>query len=216
MPARRVPDPSRTRLGTNVYAGFVTDDGPKTAPLAFLAQNGAQADVIEGLRAIASDWPTLYAKCPRGDWLLGIATRLGVPHTALVEAAVLSARTALDQLDVPAARRALDVAMAWSRGEASAAEVADASAAFDAEAARIVDPSSDAAARAVQAVVLGVTDPDVLASAPAFAAEATIAATMECGVELAMGWAHTKTAEAVRTAISLAELERAIRASEAI
>lgn len=182
----------------------------RSDPIAFLAQESAQLDVLDGLRAIGSDWHTLYAKCPRGDWLLGIAIRLGVDRTMLMRAAIGCARTALEHYEGEEAARVLDLAERFTRGEATAAEVADASARLDAAAARAVDPSTDAAARAVSAVALAIADDDtdVLASAAAFAAEATMVATMDCGLAMAMGWAHGKTADAVRAAIPFAEVER--------
>jgi len=177
-------------------------------PLAWLEARGAQSDVIEGLRPFGGDWSTLYEKCPRGDWLLGVATRLGVERPHLVRAAVACARTSLDRCEGESAARLLDVAERWARGEATAAEVAAATHALEASAASVREPSADAASRAALAVGLGIEDPDVLASAAAFAAEATIVATMECGVELAMGWAHRACADAVRAAIPFAELEQ--------
>jgi len=189
-----------------VYDDFVS----RSDPFAFLAQERAQQDVIDGLRSVGSDWSTIWAKCPRGDWLLGIATRLGVDRMALVRAAIGCARTALDLFEGPEARAVLDLAERWTRGEATLDEVAVAKRALEAAAARVNDPSVDAAGQAAQAVAMGVVDgdTDVLASAAAFAAQATIVSTIDCGVEMAMGWAHGKTADAVRTAITWDEIER--------
>lgn len=170
-------------------------------PIAWLEANGAQRDVLDGLRKHARDWRTLWHECPRGDWLLGIATKLEVNHVALVRAAIGCARTALDRYEGPEAASVLDLAERWSHGTASADDVAKSTKAVEAAAAKALDPSADAAARAAQAVGMGVADREVLVSAAAFAAEATIVATMECGLEMAMGWAHRACADAVRAAI---------------
>lgn len=182
----------------------------RSDPFAFLAQEGAQRDVVEGLRKIGSDWKTLWTDCPRGDWLLGIAVRLGVDRHALVRASIGCARTAVDLFEGPEARAVLDVADRWTRGEATDADVASAKRDLDAASKRIVDPSVDAAARSALAVAMGIVDrdTDVLPSAAAFAAEATLVSTIDCGLEMAMGWAHGKTADAVRTAIPWDEVDR--------
>lgn len=194
------------------------------APLEWLAGRGAQRDVLDGLRDIAGDWQTLWTKCERGDWLLGIAIELGVEHVALVRAATASARVALDHVegDLRAASvAALDAADAWAsaaseddaaRTAVAAALVADRTRALDEATKRAVDPASDAAMRAALAVGLGVADPDVLASAPAAAAEATIMATMDCGLAMAMRWAHDKCATAVRAAIPWAAVDPLVEA----
>lgn len=189
----------------------------RSDPFAFLAQEGAQQDVIEGLQKIGSDWQTLWTKCPLGEpaprapqRLLGIAVRLGVDRMALVRAAIGCARTALDLFEGPEARAVLDAGDRWTRGEATDADVANAKRDLDAAAKRIVDPSVDAAGRAALAVAMGIADhdTDVLPSAAAFAAEATLVSTIDCGLEMAMGWAHGKTADAVRAAIPWDEIDR--------
>lgn len=189
-----------------MYDGCVS----RSDPFAFLAQEGAQHDVIQGLRSVGSDWSTIWSGCQRGDWLLGIAIRLGVDRVSLVRAAIGCARTALDLFEGPEAKALLDLAERWTRAEATTAEVAVAKRALETAAARANDPSVDAAGQAAQAVAMGIVDhdTDVLASAPAFAAQATIVATIDCGLEMAMGWAHGKTADAVRAAITWDEIEQ--------
>ncbi len=185
-------------------------------PIAWLEAHGAQRDVLDGLREHARDWRSVWRDCPRGDWLLGIALRLGVDHVALVRAAIGCARTSLDRYEGDEAARVLALASEWcacttdATRAMNANEIASATRALDAATARIQDPSADAAARAAQAVGLGVADREVLVSAAAFAAEATIVATMDCGLEMAMGWAHRACADAVRAAIAWEVLEARI------
>jgi hypothetical protein len=173
-------------------------------PLAWLQSKGAQRDVLDGVREIGGDWKTLWTTCSRGDWLLGIADKLGVAHASLVRAASGCARVALDHLEGElrdACVIVLDGADAWALSGEGAADVAARTAALEVAMTRAQDPASDAAARAALAVGLGVADRDVLVSAPASAAEATILSTMDCGLSMAMRWAHDKCAAAVRAAI---------------
>lgn len=60
-------------------------------PIAWLETHGAQRDVLDGLRTCSRDWRSLWRDCPRGDWLLGIAVRIGVDHASLVRAATWEA-----------------------------------------------------------------------------------------------------------------------------
>ncbi len=148
-------------------------------------------------------WERLWSACPRGDWLLGIAVRLGAPHEALVRAAAACAQTVLEPGDqaATAARGLLDLVRRWSEGAASAEEVARAAQAFEAVAARAATAADDAACRAALATAMGVADPDALAGAAAFAAESTMMATLDCGLPLVMSYAHGRCADAVRAVI---------------
>lgn len=171
-------------------------------PASFLRSAGAQKDVIDGL-ARFTDWPTLHAECPRGDWLLGIAERAGVDHVALVRAAIACARVVEPS---PSAAHVLETAERWCERKASSDEVAAATCQLEADAAKAVDPASEAAARAALAVGFGVAERGVLPSAPSATAESVMMASIDCGFELAMRWAHDKCAAAVRAAVPLSEL----------
>ncbi len=171
------------------------------SPLAWLESHGAQRDVLDGVRPFASDWETLWLSCPRGDWLLGIAVRLGVDHVLLVRAAIASARTALEYTDDDGAASVLDVASRWTTGDASEAQVKDAASRLEAASARASSPAAEAAARAAVAAATSTLDREAVPLAAAFAAEATIVATMDCGLAMAMAWAHRTCADAVRATI---------------
>lgn len=186
-------------------------------PLAWLARSGAQGDVLSGLARFKGDWPALYRDCPRGDWLLGIVTRLGVPHTMLVAAAVACARVALPLAEGDAAvaeplARLIDATEGWLTHRASKDDVKAATAALDASSNHASSPASEAAARAGLALGLGVEDREVLPTAAAAAAEAHMIASIDCGLELAMRWAHDACASAVRRAVPWGEVERCVRA----
>lgn len=175
-------------------------------PIVWLRASGAQADVIDGLAKYAKDWATLWNECPRGDWLLGIAVKLGAEHTATVRAAASCARVSADLLaGVPAIAQVfaqvLDAAERFAGGAANTDEVRQITKQLEHAMESAPDPVTDAAARAALAVGLGVVERDALASAPAAAAEAQMMSSIDCGYEMAMRWAHDKCAAAVRAAI---------------
>lgn len=174
----------------------------RTDPREWLRESKAQGDVIDGLSAFG-DWASLWAGCPRGDWLLGIAERLGVDHVALVRAAIACARLASDAEEE--GKELLDVALAWTNESASLEDVACATKKLAAQA--VMDPATEAAQRAALAVGYGVSDRTILTGAAAAAVESVIMRSIDCGFELALRWAHDKCASAVRTHVpwSLAE-----------
>jgi hypothetical protein len=175
-------------------------------PIAWLRASGAQADVIDGLARFGKDWPTLWNECPRGDWLLGIAVKLGAPQPEAVRAAVGCARVSADLVaGVPTIAQpfaqVLDAAERFAAGTADMDEVRTVTKELEVAIQSAPDPVTDAAARAALAVGLGVIERDALASAPAAAAEAQMMSSIDCGYEMAMRWAHDKCAAAVRAAI---------------
>lgn len=176
----------------------------------WLRDSGAQRDVIDGLARFGDDWAAMWIDCPRGDWLLGIAERVGVDHVALVRAAVACAELALDYVVPGEARVVLDVATRWTKGEATTEDVARATAALEEAAKAPADPSCEAGMRAAAAVGLGVSDRTVLVTAPSAATESAITASIDCGFEMAMRWAHDKMAAAVRNAIPWSIVEPCI------
>lgn len=190
-------------------------------PLVWLRESGAQGDVIDGLRAIVERvppgggrWHGLWVGCPRGDWLLGIAVRLGVEPSFLVRAAIACARTAIaDEAELASGRRVLEVTARWLDGLASIEDVQRATAEAEAEADRAQAPTTAAALRSALSVGMGVTDGEMLASAASFAAEAMMMATLDCGMPLVMGYAHGKGAEAVRSAIPWSIVEARVFAT---
>lgn len=181
-------------------------------PIAWLRASGAQADVVDGLARIAHDWPTLWKACPRGDWLLGIAVKLGVDHASAVRAAIECARVSADLVaGVPRIAQAfaqtLEAAQRFANGADNVDEVRRITKELEQAMATAPDPVTDAAARSALAVGLGVVEKDALASAPSAAAEAQMMSSIDCGYEMAMRWAHDKCATAVRTAIPWSSIE---------
>ena len=183
-----------------------------TDPIAWLRASGAHADVVDGLARLATDWPTLWSQCPRGDWLLGIAVKLGVPPAAAVRAAVGCAKVSADLVaGVPEIAQhfaqVLDAAERFAGGSETADEVSRKAKELEQAMAHAPDPVTEAAARAALAVGLGVVEHDALASAASAAAEAQMMSSIDCGYEMAMRWAHDKCAVAVRSAIPYSVIE---------
>lgn len=82
------------------------------------------------------DAKTAWEECPRGDWLLWFAGRLGVPRKLLVRSACDCAERALryvpDGEDRP--RKAIETARRWCDGNATIADVRAAGGAYAAAA----------------------------------------------------------------------------------
>jgi len=93
-----------------------------------------------------------WAECPRGDWMLWIAARLGVERKTLVLAACACARLALKFVKPGEERplRCIETTERWARGEATIVEVCTARAAATA-AAYAATPAAYAAADAAHA-----------------------------------------------------------------
>lgn len=88
------------------------------------ALEGIDGEVGRWLATYDQDVERAFAECRRGDWLVRIATSVGVDRELIVEAAAGSADLAIRRtrpLDLRPAR-AVAAARAWARGECRAAE----------------------------------------------------------------------------------------------
>lgn len=148
--------------------------------------------------AYGDDWERLWAECPRGDWLLGLAARAGVARQRLVLAAVAAARTAFDPAseigELP--RGALELAEAWAAGRASAEECRARALAL--EKATPPDPALAAIVQACQAALLAIEDPSAAAGAASGAAEAALFGAGDCALMPLLSFAQRETAAKVR------------------
>jgi len=103
-----------------------------------------------GLRACESakiwaDGKTLaeiWEQCERGDWMLWLACRAGIDKRTMTAAKAECAATVKHLMKDPRSIKALEVAQAYGRGEATDEELAAAAAAADAAA----DDATDATA----------------------------------------------------------------------
>lgn len=128
-----------------------------------LLRLGACSEAIAWAESLGPNHPadaTAWEQCPRGDWMLWVAGRLGIPRATLVLGACACARQALVHIkageDRP--RIAIETAESWARGgegaasieevrKARAAAAAAYGAAYAAYAAAADAAAADAAAR---------------------------------------------------------------------
>jgi hypothetical protein len=169
----------------------------------WLEREGASHDVVEWARPYGADMQRLWAECPRGDWLIALALRLGAEHRLLVRAACGCARLALSHLPDSEQRPAAAVraAEAWSAGELDA----DACAAHKQAAAQALDQTGDPAAAAAgiaaQCALDAIWDAEAAVSAAAYAAQAAVLATGDCAMLEALNFTQRKSAQLVRASI---------------
>ena len=135
-----------------------------------LKQMHACSDAIEW-----SDGKTLreaWETCPRGDWMLWLAARLKVDHRKLTLAKGLCANTVRHLMKDERSLKAVDVAIAYGRGNATAEELyAAAASAYDAAAASAYDAYAAADAAYAAAAADAAAD-DAAAAATDAAADA--------------------------------------------
>ena len=114
----------------------------------WLAQRHACWEALEWLQE--RDAATAWSECPRGDWLLWWAAKVGVERKVVVLAACACARLALPYVAAGELRPLKDIetAEAWYSGEASLGDVRAAYAADDAYAAAAASDAAYAAAYA--------------------------------------------------------------------
>ena len=153
----------------------------------FLKRNHACGESLQWLgdRDLVQTW----ADCERGDWLLWLAAKAGIDCKRLVMAACACARLALMHVRVGEERTriAIETAEAWCRGEATIEQVREA--------------RKNAAARAAA------YDAARAAYAAADAAYAAAYAAAANSREM-----QQKTADIVRSMITVEKVEGAIRA----
>lgn len=178
----------------------------------WLARQGAQNDFVEWARPFGADAGALWQACPRGDWLLALATRLRAPVRTLVLAACGCAETALDHVPPEHAEvgERLAELRAWAASTVPALTTErietmrrELEAARDAAA----DPAHAEAVLAALAALETVGDPAFAASAAAFAAHATMVSAADCAMTEALRFAQHQSAETVRAALPRATLE---------
>jgi hypothetical protein len=156
-----------------------------------------------------------WAQCPRADWMLWLAGRVGVDRRQLVLAACACAETALMHVkpgeDRP--RKAIETARAWCRGEATIEGVraaADAAAAYAAYAA-YADAAYAAYAAYADAADAAYAAYAAYAAAAAYAADDAAYADAAYAKKKAL----RSMAALVRAEIPVAAIEAAIAAREA-
>lgn len=184
----------------------------------WLRAAGAQNDVVQWATPYGARWSDAWGECPRGDWLLAIAARVGVLGAPLVRAACDCAADTFDLLADGEERPQATVALA--RHIASAREsdsTVDESLLEDAidEATRAadgaVDPASAAAASSAVLAAKAVREPQAAAAAAGCAIEANVMAAGDCAMMQALGFSQAKTAELTRAHIPFELIDAALQ-----
>ncbi|MDD9939145.1 MAG: hypothetical protein OXT09_36490 [Myxococcales bacterium] len=175
----------------------------------WLAEVDAQNDVVEWARPYEADLPKLWRECPRGDWLLAIAARLGAERNALVSAACRCARLSLAHLPEDEGRPedGLEAAEAWSTGEGDAEACGEHKDAISQALDEAADPATGAAIIASMSALDAIDDPDAAANAASFAIQAAVLDAGDCAMMEAMRFAQRRSAQLVREAISADDID---------
>jgi hypothetical protein len=176
------------------------DDGSLQA---FLARAGAQHDLVEWAAPYGADVEALWQACPRGDWALAIAARLGVEPAAIQLAAGRCARLALAYVpdSDPLPERCLDALEAHATGAAGRPGPALYTQLMQAQAGA-QDAACAEALLAIASALDALDDPSAAAGAAAFAAHAAMVGTAECAMLEAVRFVQRASAEEARRAIA--------------
>lgn len=176
----------------------------------WLRDRAAQHDVVSWAEPFGADWPAAWEACPRGDWLLGIAARAGVPATLVGRAALEVARFGLedvapDALPIPdALARAPSVLAA--RDAAGLATLRTEADVFERASDAAGDPALAASLLAAACALRACARPEEAASVPALVAQAAVLSAGDCAMTAAFGYAQRRSAEIVRGSIPAQEI----------
>jgi hypothetical protein len=173
----------------------------------WLRARGAAQDVVSWAEPFGDDASALWAACPRGDWLLGIAARAGVEPRLVARAAAEVLVLARDHLphDDALARAALESVVRGARGEGPGLDEA-ALRALEASADHAPDPAVQLARLAIVAAAGVERSPEDAASVAAMLAHAAALDAAECAMHAAVSYAHRKSAELVRAVLACPRL----------
>lgn len=168
----------------------------------WLVEAGAQRDVVDWAQQHAESWAAFWEACPRGDWLLAVATRAGVPREAVVHAG-LACVTVLHPY-LPEQEAAIDRAVALVRENPELRYSACEQARLDLDEllARCGDPSAHAAVLAIQALLAAVDDAVSAATFVALTVQAAVMDAGDCGMMQAARYTQHECARLVRESIS--------------
>jgi Imm-5 like putative immunity protein len=168
----------------------------------WLSAASASNDVVEWASTFGDDWQRAWRECPRADWLLAIAARLGIDTKLLVLAAAATARTSLDAIPAHETRplAAIEAAEAWARGEITGEELRDKARAADEVTA--TDPACAAAIASAWAAATSAEERDHAAVAAANAAQAALFGAADCAMMSLLKYAQRTGADKVREHIA--------------
>jgi hypothetical protein len=168
---------------------------------------GAQHDLVQWASPYGQDWNALFTACPRADWILGLAAKLGAKRESLALAAIGCTRVALGYLPEPnlVVEQALSVLEAWTRAEASP----DACAAQSERLAQLSNENDaviDAVLQAAIAALETRDTPEAAAFSAACTAQTAVLAAGECAMSSALRFTQERCADIVRGVLTPARL----------
>jgi len=168
----------------------------------WLVEAGAQRDVAEWAEQHAETWTAFWETCPRGDWMLAVAARAGVPRGAVVRAAL--ACVAVLHPYLPEREDAIDSALALVRENPDLSVRARdrVRSALDELLARCGDPSAHAAVLAIQALLATLEDASSAATFVALTVQAAVMDAGDCGMMQAARYTEHECARLARESIS--------------
>jgi len=179
---------------------------PSTELAQWLESEGAHHDIVHWASGFGDDFDRAWNECPRADWLLAVAARLGVERRSLVRAAAACTRTAHADLATPdpTTLRALELAEGWARGDVAAEECR--SLAAELERATPSEPLIAVLQGAAQATLLSIEDPQAASVAAANAAQSVLYGADDCAMMALLSYAQKQCAAHVREAVDLEAL----------
>lgn len=175
----------------------------------WLSDAGAQRDVVEWAER-AESWTAFWETCPRGDWLLAVAARAGVPREAVIRASLACVNVLRPYL--PEQEAAIDRALALVRDKVSLSDGAcdPVRSDLDELLTRCSDPSAHAAVLAIQALVAALEDPSSAATFVALTVQAAVMDAGDCGMMQAARYTEHECARLVRESIAATVFLRAM------
>ncbi len=180
----------------------------------WLAQSGAHHDLVEWARAYGCDFERAWNECPRGDWLLGLAAKVGVERPRIVLGAAACARIALSEID-PRERRplhAIETAERWARGGVSDDECRALS--VELNRTRVEEPALACALGAAQAALESVGSPEVAPASAQNAVQAAVMTAADCAMLSVLSYTQQSSATEVRAHIPFEIFDRARTSAE--
>ena len=172
----------------------------------WLRAAGAQNDVISWAEQHASSWQAFWEQCPRGDWLLGVAARLGVARRQVLEAA--AACWPVLEPYLPSALPSVERARQWLQAVEHESIMAESLAALvvdlEADLAAQCDPAANAALMAVLAMLACADDASAGAMVPVSIVQAAVMDAGDCAMLQAARFTEHECAAQIRRALPFA------------
>lgn len=187
-------------------------NAPAQDVVGWLVASGAQHDLVSWATQHADAWPQFWQQCPRGDWLLAVAARAGVPQEQLVDAAVACVPVLQPYLpdNEPMIENALALVRDRRSNAPTSAMVESTLRSLNGVLARCVDPAAHAAVMAVHALVESLKEPMAAVSVVVATVQAAVMDAGDCGMIEAARFTEHECARVVRNVIVLDAVAEAL------